>query len=88
MNNIVHLKTRGETRMAAADEEVGRMLVGLANKYGVFLITTVVMSYVAETIVGAVRHGGPNERMWLKDLSRTFCRAMKGHNNTTPGTKT
>ena len=78
MNNIVHLKTRGETRMAAADEEVGRMLVGLANKYGVFLITTVLMVYVAETIVGAVRHGGTAERAWLKDIVRTFRRALTG----------
>lgn len=79
MGNVVRLKTATESRLEAADEEVGRALVGLANKYGVFLITTVVMGYVAETIVGAVRRGGPRERAWLKDIVRVFHRALKGH---------
>lgn len=79
MNNVVHLKTRGEARLEAADKEVGRMLVGLANKYGVYLITTVVMGYVAETIVGAVRRGGPIERAWLTDIARVVRKALRGH---------
>ena len=79
MSNVVRLKVRNKTRMEAADEEVGRILVGLANKYGVYLITTVVMGYVAETIVGAVRRGGPIERAWLNDIARVVRKALRGH---------
>jgi hypothetical protein len=78
MSNVVHLKTRGESRMEAADEEVGRMLVDLGNRYGVHLIVTVVMRYMAESIVCVVCRGGAREKAWLKDIARLFHKALKG----------
>jgi hypothetical protein len=88
VSNVVRLKTPAQTRIEAADEEVGRVLVALGERYGPFLITTVFMRYMAECIACAVRRGGAPEKAWIKDIARTFHRATKGHNNTTPGTKT
>jgi len=78
MSKVVSLKTANEMRLEAADEEIGRMLVDLGNRYGVYVVVTVVLRYVAELIVGAVRRGGPHERAWLKDVARVVHRALKG----------
>lgn len=78
MTNVVHLKTRGKAQLEAADEEVGQILLELGNRYGVYLIVTVVMGYMVESIAAAVRRGGSHERAWLRDIARSFHRALKG----------
>ncbi len=80
--SVIHLKTRAKparsNALRAIDVALGEVFCRLAEQHGVYAVTTVALTYIAEAIQHARETQRPIEAKWIADLEERFAKALKG----------